>query len=327
LNGTDQQQERIDAAAAAWIARLAGEPLTRDERRDLDLWVAANPRHAAAFEEARIAWALMGRAGVVPGIPVDESLALPRRTARRDRWTWGAAAAALVVMVAGALLWFGDPMVMMAADHSTGPAERRVVALSDGSIVELGPASAIAVRFSTAERRVALLSGVAFFHPAPLRDAEQRPFLVNSAGGSARALGTQFVVERLSQAVEVTVIEHQVVVRAEAATDREGQVVLSAGQSVRYVKDGLQAVRAVSADAAMAWRDGRLLFDNVTLLDVVTELGRYRRGKIVIAAPGLAARAVSGVFDTTDSGSALDTICRELGVRMISVSPLVTILY
>jgi transmembrane sensor len=83
----------------------------------------------------------------------------------------------------------------------------------------------------------------------------------------------------------------------------------------------------VNIDAAMAWRQGRLVFDNVPLRDVVTELGRYRRGRIVVASPSLASRAVSGVFDTADLESALDTICRELGVKMISAGSMVTFLY
>ncbi len=273
----------------------------------------------------------MGQVRFVPGTPTGEVVDFHGRTSRRKRWrgnTWKwAAAAAILLLVAGSSFWFGDPLVMMAADHSTRPGERRQLELSDGSSVELGPASAIAVRYSARERRVELLSGVAFFHPASVRQAEQRPFIVEASDGSVRALGTQFIIERLARAVDVTVVEHEVAVRAGGALGRDGEVVLSAGQSVRYSGDGLQAVRAVNADAAMAWRQGRLVFDNMPLHEVVAELGRYRRGKIVVAAGRLASRAVSGVFDIADSDSALDTICRELGVNRISVGPLVTILY
>lgn len=340
MSGTDQQQDQIDATAATWTARLAGEPLSAIEQREFDAWISASPLHAAAFEEAQAAWRLMGQVRFVPGAPAGDIVEWRRKAARPygpppDRrrqdagWKWrsGTAAAAILVMVAGALFWFGDPVVMMAADYSTRPAERRLVELSDGSSVELGPASAIAVRYSAQERRVELLSGLAFFHPAPMRDAEQRPFMVEASNGSARALGTQFTMERLVEAVDVTVIEHDVAVRAGAAPGRQGQVVLHAGQSVRYSGEGLQAVRAVNVDSVMAWRQGRLVFDNVPLREVATELGRYRRGRIVIAAPGLASRAVSGVFDAADSESALDTICRELGVKMVSIDPVITILY
>lgn len=321
------------------MARLSGEPLSEGEQSDFDAWIAASPRHAAAFEEAQAAWTLMGQVRFVPGPLATDIVKLrsqaasaderyPDRRHQNEMWKWRAgAAAAILVMVAGGLLWFGDPVVKMAADYSTAPAERRIVELADGSSVELGPASAIAVLYSARERRVELLSGVAFFHPAPLRGVEQRPFLVEASNGTARALGTQFAIDRLAEAVDVTVVEHDVAVRAGAETGREEQVVLSAGHSVRYSREGLQAVRAVNVDTAMAWRQGRLVFDNMSLRDVALELGRYRRGKIVVASPSLASRAVSGVFDTADLDSALITICRELGVKMISAGPVITVLY
>jgi transmembrane sensor len=44
--------EQIDAAAAAWAARLDGEPLSTDERKSLEDWAAADPRRAGALARA-----------------------------------------------------------------------------------------------------------------------------------------------------------------------------------------------------------------------------------------------------------------------------------
>src|SRR3546814_11446164 len=44
----DPDAERIREAAAAWIARIERRPSAR-LRRDLDGWLAADPRHAAAY--------------------------------------------------------------------------------------------------------------------------------------------------------------------------------------------------------------------------------------------------------------------------------------
>ncbi len=339
---TDRQdesdQEAIDSSAALWMVRFGDGPLSEADRQALDHWLKEDPRHVAALAEARTAWALMGAVAGSPGAllhdlpPPRSAEVIPLRPMPgRERTTvWlraAALAASLLILVAGAALWYGDPRVMIAADHRTPPGERRVVALPDGSTVELGPASAIALRYTDSERRVELLSGLAYFTAAPRWGGEQRPFVVEAARGTARALGTQFTVDRFSDSVEVIVVEHEVQVAATAADGRERQVVLSSGQSIRYAGAGLASAQAVNLDQALAWRRDRLVFDRVPLDHVVAELNRYRRGRIVIGNGALASRTVSGVFDTADPETALATIARELGVRTASAPPLVTLLY
>lgn len=326
------RQDEIDETAALWVARLAGGPLDAADRRALEQWLAEDASHAGAFTEAQAALGMMDAFTHTPDmLQVDlpppapaSSLAPAQRTHRWRRLT--ALAASAMLLIAGALLWTGDPLLMMAADHRTAPAERRTVTLPDGSVVELGPASAIALRYDDEQRKVELLSGVAYFIAAPRMGAEQRPFVVAAASGTARALGTQFAVDRFADSVEVVVVEHEVAV---AVADPNGQsttVVLSPGQSVRYAADGLATPRATNLDQALAWRRDRLVFDHVPLGDVVSELNRYRRGKIVIGSSSLAQRQVSGVFDAVDTDAALAAISRELGARTAS-APLVTVLY
>lgn len=325
------RQDEIDETAALWVARLAGGPLDAADRRALEQWLAEDASHAGAFTEAQAALGMMDAFTqtqdahrVVDVPPHAPALASPHRAHRWRRLT--ALAASAMLLIAGALLWTGDPLLMMAADHRTAPAERRTVTLPDGSVVELGPTSAIALRYDDEQRKVELLAGVAYFIAAPREGAEQRPFVVAAASGTARALGTQFAVDRFADSVEVVVVEHEVAV---AVADPNGQsttVVLSPGQSVRYAADGIATPRAANLDQALAWRRDRLVFDHVPLADVVDELNRYRRGKIVIGSSGLAQRQVSGVFDAVDTDAALATISRELGARTAS-APLVTILY
>ena len=321
-----EQQDEIDERASLWLAKLGGGPLAAAEHRALEQWLTEDPRHSVAFRDAQEAWGLMGEVAKAPSALLHDlrrGAAKPRRAASRWR-TLAALAASLLVLVAGAVLWIGDPMVMVAADHRTSPGERRTVQLSDGSMVELGPASAIALHFDAVERRVELLSGLAYFTAAPRQGAERRPFIVQAASGSARALGTQFLVNRLPDSVEVVVVEHEVAVAI--AGGRPAEIVLSPGQSVRYAEAGLGPLHPVEIEQALAWRRGRLVFDRVALGHVVTELNRYRRGRIVIGSAALASRRVSGVFDTADPDTVLATIARELGVRTAS-APLVTVLY
>lgn len=320
------RQDEIDETAALWVARLAGGPLDAADRRSLDRWLAEDVAHTAAFAEAQAALGMMDAFAPTPEM-LQVTMPPPVPVRHAPRWRLPAAlAASLMLLVAGALLWSGDPLLMIAADHLTAPAERRTVTLSDGSVVELGPASAIALRFDDRQRRVDLLAGVAYFTPAPRTDAEPRPFVVAAASGTAQALGTQFAVDRLADLVEVVVVEHEVAVSVANPDGQPTTVVLSPGQSVRYAAAGVASPRATNLDQALAWRRDRLVFDHVPLRHVVDELNRYRRGKIVIGSSDLAQRQVSGVFDAIDTDAALAAITRELGARTAS-APLVTVLY
>lgn len=326
----------VEATAAEWVIRLGGGALRDDERRDFERWLAEAPAHTAAFAHARAVWANLGALQAESCSRSRDIAPLSSPIPRRSRLTIGGAAfrsaalAALLVTGIGiASFWLGDPILILQADYRTGPGESRSVVLADGSAVQLNTASALAVHFDGHERRVALLAGEAFFDVAAMRGGENRPFVVEAGNGRARALGTQFSVDREGAATRIVVAEHQVQVSAAPPEAAEpNTVVLSPGQAVRYdPASGLGAVTSVDADRATSWRRGRLIFDRVRLEDVVAELNRYRRGRIVIATAALGDRRVSGVFSTTELDAGLESIARELGARAVSVPPFLTMLY
>lgn len=331
---SQDQREAIDSAAADWIARLGGGPLDEAEQRQFDHWLAADPAHGAAFDEARAAWNKMGQLAFTPELLAeDEAIAAApvaaiTASARPRLWPrLVAMAACLLITLGAATFWYGNPYTRLTADHQTAPGVWQQVTLADQSQVELGPDSAITVRYTEQERRIELISGRAFFTAAPMDDGERRPFVVAADRGTARALGTRFMVARSSEAVEVAVIEHEVRVSLADAEQKQSDVVLSPGHVVRYAGVRLGKVRAVKLDHLTAWRQGRLVFDRVPLGEVVVELNRYRRGRIVIVDPGLAMRQVSGVFNMKDPDSALLTITENLRINATSLPPLVTVLH
>ncbi len=341
--GQRDDKERIEAEAAEWVIRLGGEPLSPEERQSFESWRAQSASNARAFEFARQTWSDLGALRHAPG-PLAADIASSRLQERPSTsvpaaaviakkrsgfWRHGVVAAICLIAAAGAgSFWYGNPATLIASDYQTTPGEQRTVDLPDGSVVELSTGSAIALHFTDRERRVTLIEGAAYFTAAPMGPSEKRPFVVEGANGTATALGTQFAVERLTDAVEVTVAEHDVRVALSDAASGAKQVVLSPGQSVRYSPAvGLGKVGVRDVEQATAWRRGRLIFDQVPLADVVAELNRYRRGRIVITGSALANRKVSGVFRIDDLDNALQIVVSELGLRSASVPPLVTVLY
>ncbi|MCV4127803.1 FecR family protein [Pseudomonas aeruginosa] len=284
-----QEQQQIRQQAAEWAIRLDGGDLDRSRREALDGWLAADPRHPAALALAQRTWKQLGSLAEPRTMVQTPVASAPHRAGGRRKGWRGWAAAAAVLLALGSAWNERDAGVSWLADHATGKGEVRILRLVDGSEVELDAQSAIDVAYDSRERRVRLLEGSAIFRAAPRAGRETRPFVVESAGGSTRALGTRFLVSRNEDgSVQVGVLEHRVAVAL--AHPRTGTV-------------------------------GRR-----ELGEVVARLNRYRPGHLLVAPGALAQRRVSGVFRVADLEPSLQSISDELGVRSLGLAG-VTLLY
>lgn len=300
--------------AARRLVRLHSDAVTDAERRDTEAWLAARPEHRKAFDSLRAVWSaldlLPGPGAAVAVVPL-----------RRRRLPGGRLAPPALLAAGLALAALFGPVMLdrLGSDHSTVAGERRTVTLADGSQVQLNTDSAIAVDFSGRNRRVTLRRGEAFFTVTPDRS---RPFEVVAMGAVTRVVGTRFAVRRMDDATRVAVEEGTVEVHCPAGTAApEDGLRLTAGEAARYRPDSCPTRDAgVDVARATAWRDGRVVFDDRSLREVVDELNRYRPGPILLLAPDLAQRRVTGVFDIRDPDRALSAIEQVLPVRVRRVA-------
>lgn len=326
-------EQIIREAAAEWAVRLHAGPLASAEVLELLRWRAADPRHEAALAFARSTWAALGELGA----DADGQVASAARRARspvaravrprRARRLWQrAASAALLVLVIGAGGLNGPELLLrLQADYLAGKGEVRQVQLADGSTVELDSGSAISLAFTNSERRIRLLSGSACFDVAPMGEGENRPFVVESAGGQTRALGTRFVVGRESaEQAWVGVLQHSVAVSLQAAPLRgKSEQQLDEGQGARYSKTGgVQALNDLNLQRATGWRRGVLVFERQPLAQVVEQLNRYRKGRIVLGDSTLGERQISGVFRLDMLDSVAATLSQELQLKHFDLAGL-----
>jgi len=246
----------------------------------------------------------------------------PSTTRRR----WLVAASIAVLAAAGGGAWLATYAGAQVIE--TGRGERREVTLADGSALQIDPETRLRIRYKERARDVRLDKGRALFKVA--KDA-QRPFVVNTDHTQVQALGTVFGVEREPVGTVVTVAEGRVAVAPTASTEsrparsttpangtgesaaggsatpssaRAGQVLLEAGEQVVVPRRGVaDAVKKVNSERALAWAEGRLIFENETVAEVVAQFNRYNFVQLRVADPGLARRPVSGVFDASEPES------------------------
>ena len=328
MNSQGPQQHSITEAAAEWAVRLHAGALSEQEQAELRQWIARDSRHEAALRFAEQTWAALGE------VHKDEAVhrqrppapATPLRRAKRRR-PWQRAAAVALVLVAAGIGWVRGPdaLLRLQADYVTHKGEVRTVHLADGSVVELDSDSAIRLEYDGVQRGVSLLQGAAIFQVAPMAGEETRPFVVHSAGGHTRALGTRFVVERERESQAwVGVLQHSVEVSVPASL-RNGpaEQVLQPGQAARYSpQDGVVSLDQFDVDRATSWHRGVLIFDRQPLAKVIEQLNRYRPGRVVLANADLGEREVSGVFRLDMLDSALATLTQELQVQRVELAGL-----
>jgi transmembrane sensor len=191
------------------------------------------------------------------------------------------------------------------ADFITAKAEITVVKLEDGSAATLGPESAIKLAFDDRARRIQLLSGMAYFEVA--RD-EARPFSVTSDQLTATALGTAFDVAADAGYTSVSVQHGSVEVRMPHVQSER----LEPGQWLS-LEGSAQLIERGSRDAGQ-------------IAAVVSRIGRWHTGSIVLADPDLGARQVSGVFDLGQPLRALEAVVHPYGGKVRQIAPWVTII-
>ncbi len=308
----------VEDAATAWFVRLRDEEISDSDRGEFEAWREADPAHAEAYREIERLWAGLDR---IARCPDDRNGAKSTRTntagpaspGRRHALRRMAIAASVTVAVCVSAYGLTRPGLF--ADHRTWPGEQRMIGLVDGSTVHLNTDTALSVDINADSREVTLHAGEAYFEVA--RDAA-RSFIVDASIGRIEVLGTAFSARHIEGGVEVIVTESNVAV----SDHGQGSAVVAVGQSIRVTNAGLGTITKADAATALAWRRGRLVFDNRPLGEVLGELERYRRGRIVILDSAVEALRVTGSFAITDTDATLETIERSLPVRLRRLSDL-----
>lgn len=311
--------------ATQWHVRLTSGRVTEDERRRFRMWRDAHSGNDAAYRNIEELWRLAGVAyeESQPGIPVpssESSLQWAVRWGPVVRWGWAAGLATLILVAT----WYvsGSWINAWRADYATAVGAQRTITLADGTVLHLNTDTAMNARWSADARRLELLQGEAIVTVAP--DAG-RPLILTAGPLAIRALGTEFDVQISGDDIVVTAIEHAVTVSLSHAREATPQT-LEAGRRMRYSSQGFGPVESVALDRVAPWRSGRLIFEAQPLAEVVTELNRYRHGRIVIVNDALSTQRISAVFPLTDVNQAPEIFERTLALHVIRLTDLLVLL-
>ena len=242
-------------------------------------------------------------------------------------WMAAVATAALIILAAGAS-W----RTLRSARHPSAPApiervattgagERLTIRLADSSVIILGPMSTIRYSASPTDRSV-VVDGVADFNV--VHDIT-RPFRVRAKNAVVTDVGTEFVVRAYASdsGVDVSVTSGVVAVSGSASDSIE----LRAGEVANVARDGRAArVTGTSTQTFAAWVQGHLVFDDVPLSTVATELSRWFDVRIHIPDRQLAQRRVTARYNQPTLSGLLDALTATLPLRYERAGNVVTVI-
>ena len=293
----DSPENTLRATAARWAVRR-DRGLSAAESIDYELWLAADPRHAAAMQRTSAAWSLLDRIPESAAAPVLAADARRRSFWRRTIAFGSLAAAALVV---GLFIWSrplpADPaLVAFRLSATTKP---RLVTLSDGTVVQLNTGGAVVEEFTADTRHVTLTRGEAHF---AVTKNPARPFIVQAGSLQVRAVGTAFNINLQSAAVDVIVTEG----RVQLTTGTPDAPALNAGEraTLRRAAAGptlvVARIGAAAITQTLAWREPLMRLGGATLAELAAEFERATGRRLVLADPALAELRFGGRFRADD---------------------------
>ena len=319
----DIDQGRIDLESADWLARRS-EGCSPDESTAFGEWRKSDPRHARTFDAMVRTREDTATLRHLAGLAQIESKSKSLPTTRIRRLPRVAVVIAVTAIIVSLPLL--NSAVMESAGHETGVAEVRNLTLDDGTIITLGAKSKIVVDFSPGQRRVDLTAGQAFFDVA---HESGRPFVVWVRDTSIRDIGTKFDVTRAPDSVRVSVLEGLVEVRGTGAEQMDGNPVLEGRANIVQAGQRFESIQSASAAAVIptvvqqvretptgAWRQGRLIYEDGRLADVVADLDRYYAPGVSISEDARELR-VTASFRTDEIPSLLHTLEAALPVSVV----------
>ena len=180
------------------------------------------------------------------------------------------AASIAAIMIVTMAAWFfilekSNPNLL---SFSSPTGERTEFVLPDGSKVLLNSATTISYPEDFLNNRSVSLNGEAYFDVVKNKGT----FSVEASNLTIEVLGTQFVVSNYPSfdKVESTLLEGKIQVSDRESTFKE---ILKPNQQVSYTKKtkGLQVID-LDAKSATCWMDGKIVFDNTPLSEIVKQL-------------------------------------------------------
>jgi transmembrane sensor len=195
----------------------------------------------------------------------------------------------------------------------TGPGQRMVVELKDGTTVTIAPRTRLRVSatFGVSDRNVTL-DGEAFFDIA---HQSREPFVIRTRNAVTRVLGTRLNLRAYDSTTTVAVVDGKISLAREDATASSGLIV-PAGYVGTLEPNGEAQLRRGDLERYIGWVQGRLVFRETPLPDVLDDIGRRFDVRVSVDDPLLLRQRLTADWPDRSLERVLESLALVLHVHV-----------
>ncbi|BCD99698.1 FecR family protein [Marinagarivorans cellulosilyticus] len=299
MDELSQHRENINEQASDWFALIYLASPSKAEILAFEKWCSVKESHRKAYQELITLWHSLPEqeARTAPLIPLETPNLAPQKRkhflSRRMALFLGAAAACGGIFAVATIQAPNKNVV----HYQTAISETSRITLPDGSHIELSGKTHIQYAFDGKRRVVTLYSGQAYFDVNTIIDQYNRkvPFEVISGPLNISVVGTAFDVKKQGDKATVTVAEG--IVKAHTFSAKSTRII--AGQSVSISSKSPAkkfVINEVELKNIASWREGRLVYVDATLDEVMSDARRFHNGAIILGDSSLAKLRVTATF-------------------------------
>ncbi|GJM29166.1 MAG: anti-sigma factor [Cyclobacteriaceae bacterium] len=289
------------------------------EQNKVEQWIQSSKENQQQFQDIRKIWQKSGGLRNDPTVDINQSwgrfVSLKEQSeaqSRRIIWrNWIGRAAAVLLLVTGFTLVIWNYRSQTSwQEVSSQSAMVSDMLLPDGTRVWLNKYSQLSYpdNFGVSQRKVHL-TGEGYFEV--VKDSE-RPFLIEAGETEIRVLGTSFNVRRSDSQTEV-LVNSGTVAFYDLENSSEKVILQPQDIGIYHLTDD-RLIKSRNHDPNyQSWKTGRLVFEEMTLADVLKALERHYHQRILLDNPSMAACRVNTRFDNPSLTEVLEEVCLLLG--------------
>jgi transmembrane sensor len=270
------------------IQYLSGES-SETETQFLLSWVSESASNKTYYQQVKNIWEITVNSSSLSDISTEKALdkVLTKLSSKKSKkgfvFYWQRVAAVLLVPVMiGSYLWIrslsGGITSSVIYNEVYAPfGTHSSIKLADGSKVWLNSGSSLRYPDKFVKRqRTVFLNGEAYFE---VKSDKSKPFIVQTSNIAVKATGTKFNVSayKTEKQISVTLMEGKVTVSNNKLGPNALLSELKPNQHIDFdtLTEKISMTESTDMYKFIAWKDGKLVFRNEPMSQVIKKIGQY----------------------------------------------------
>jgi len=292
------------------IGKLLSGNISLEEKKELDAWIHFSPENEKQYRKSRKAWELSknyvstekiaaDKSSIQEEVKKQQTLKIKRTHRFLQFYRIAAILAIPVTFAISWLLFTQNNQTIEEVNISQFSAPKGHIAvciLPDSSQVWINTGSTISYNTNSFnhQNREIKLSGEAYFE---VTKNKNKPFKVVTSLANINVTGTSFNVKAYPDTGDFQTVLSEGSIEMELNNENHQKVNLIPGEKAIFkIEEKEILVEKVDADFYTSWRNGKILFKDATLNDLIQELERIYDIHFNLEDPALGETRFRGMF-------------------------------